>query len=200
MRIERVESFGRDGKARRLVLADCTDRLTSSYALKISGLLEGDELDDTVLGEAEEVALRERALRLVGYRERSVGELRDRLLADGFPALMVTEIVTSFERSLLVDDVRFAASFVRSRTMNGFGRQRIERELSLKRVNPEVIATAFDAGECDEEIVRARRVLGDRIAVDRRDRERLIRKLVRRGFSLSVARTAVDAPSGSNDG
>lgn len=45
------------------------------------------------------------------------------------------------------------------------------------------------AGE--SELERARGVLGGKLPESRKDRERLVNKLVRRGFSLSIALKAV---------
>lgn len=193
----RIEDAGPDRKARRLFFEGVEHpRTTSAAATRALELNEGQvvDLDDleSALAAVEADQARERALRLLGYRERSVQELRQRLTYDGYPAPIVATTVDRMIELSLVDDARFASAWVRARQNAGFGPRRIRSELSRAGVSDEIASEAL--GECGEErdeIDRAREALRGRTASDRADRDRLVRRLVSRGFSLQTAIAAV---------
>jgi regulatory protein len=197
--IVRIEDAGPDKKARRLVFDDGSEpRLTSNFAVRELRLEEGMPVDRTALevslAQVEPDLAKERALRLLGYRERSTAEVTARLRDSGYSDPIVGQVVRRLADLGLVDDVRFAGMWVRSRKAAGFGERRIARELAQKGIEPEIAAQALDV-ESGGELERALAALGQRTARDRKDRDRLLRRLVGRGFDLSVARRAVDTVS-----
>ncbi len=159
-------------------------------------------LDDlrAKVAEVSEAPARERLLRLLAYRERSIGEVRASLTQDGYPTDVLEALVSRFVELGLLDDSRFAYMLARTRRNSGKGRWRIERDLSAAGIDPDLIESVLDS-ECpaDLEVQRAASVLGGRIPRDSRDRERLCAKLVRRGFSYETARSAVNAPGTDTD-
>ena len=196
-RIVRIEDAGPDRKARRLVFEDGLDpRVTSAAVVKELGL----EADSTVPADSLEVALAEaehrlakdRALGLLGYRERSAAELARKLRDSGYAASTVSPIVGRFIELGLVDDERFAGMWVRSRVSAGHGARGIARELAEKGVAPQVISAALER-DCpaDTQVASARESLRGRRPADRKERDRLVRRLVARGFDLSTALQAV---------
>lgn len=205
VRIDRIETAGRDSRARRIVFSGYAEpRMTSAAAVKALGLAEGDQVDVdellALLSENEALQARERALRLVGYRERSRRELRSRLLDDGYPSDVVDPLVERFSEYAFVDDERFAASLVRARLSAGYGRRRIERDLAEKGVSPVLIVSALASAECEDEISRATALIGSRPLSTRAERDKVVRRLVSRGFDVSVAYSAVKSAAGTDDG
>ncbi len=99
----------------------------------------------------------------------------------------------------LVDDRRFASAWVRSRSSACYGRRRIARELAEKGVADDVIASALDEELDGDELTRAREALRGRRARDSKERERLVRRLVARGFEFRIAREAVDPAADSDE-
>lgn len=196
-RIEAIESVGPDRKARRLLLTSGEERTTAASVVRALKLEPGGELDLSERFEAEESRqARERALRLLRYRERSCGELRSRLVHDGYPPATVETIVTDMERLALVDDERFAALWVRTRCRAGYGRSRIARELAERRVPTDVAERTLDeACPAEQEVDRARASLGGRPPSSRSDRERTVRRLVSKGYDLQVALKALEEPA-----
>jgi regulatory protein len=192
-RIIRIEDAGPERKARRLVFDDGSEpRTTSAVVAKELGLEEGLELSadalEMALQQAEPPRAKERALQLLGYRERSVAELTRKLRDSGYGAPLVLATVARCAELGLVDDERFAEAWVRSRTSAGHGSRGIRRELTEKGVSPHVIAAALER-ECatDQELARARAALRGQRALNRKDRDRLVRRLVARGFDLPMA-------------
>lgn len=198
--IEHIETAGPDRRARRLLFDDGTPPLTTSAAvIKALDLEAGAQWDREVLAErVDEVArkvARDRAMQYVASRERSVHELRSRLLRDGYSAAMVSEIVDRYTELQIVDDTRYAESWVRQRIAAGYGPRRIAQELSQRGIDPQLVAEVVRSAGDDEvdDVSRARASLKGARPHDRKDRERLIRRLVGRGFSLGVALEAVES-------
>ena len=196
-----IEATGRDRRARRLVLSDGEDALiTAAAVVRALGLKEGDELEPEQLRESialhEQECARERALRLLGYRERSCKELEDRLRGDGYPPECVRTIAARMAELDLVNDTRFAQAWARSRTASGIGPRRISSELALRGVSPDVIVAAIDGAIGDSTPAQqARAAIRPGDLEDRHSRDRALRRLVRRGFSLRDARDALEGDS-----
>jgi regulatory protein len=204
-RITRIEDAGPGRKARRLFLDDGSEpRTTSAVAVKRLGLTEGAEFSastlDRALSQIEPDMAKERAIQLLGYRERSTSELLQGIRDSGYDHTVANAIVERFAEIGLVDDERFAGMWVRTRVAAGLGARRIARELADKGIAPAVIDGAVQQ-YCapDDELERAVRSLRGRRAADRRERDRLIRKLAARGYDLTVAVRAVDASTDDQD-
>jgi regulatory protein len=178
-------------------------RLTSAATLKQLPLQNGMALDpeelDAQLLTIEVPLAKDRVLRLLGYREHTRKELQTKLHKGGYPASVVKQVLDRFSEIDLVDDNRFAHAWVRTRAAAGFGRIRIARELVDKGVDPDVAGAALvEELEGSDEVVRARAILRGKLPSDRRERERLIRRLITRGFSFHVALSALDADDDSD--
>ncbi len=197
-RITRIENAGPTLRARRIFFdQDPIPRTTSAAVVKRLGIVvdesvERSELERRISVEEEPLA-RERALQLLGYRERSAAELLSKLRDGGYPDSVARPIVERYCEVELVDDARFAAAWARSRVAAGYGSRRIARELAEKGVAPEIITTVLEES-CDPEgeSALALRSLRGRTPRDAKDSQRLIRRLVARGFSMSSARGAVE--------
>jgi len=183
-------------------------RTTAAPVIRELGIEVGDivDADDLALAieAAERVAARERALAVLGYRERSVAELRSKLLDDGYPTGIVDDVVAALERAGIVDDARFTESFVRSLSIGKkLGRRRIERELEQKGIAPEVAAAAL-LEYCDPDDARARVHEAARRLVRTGDRvDLLAARLVRKGYgpgeAFSAARETLAAMQPDGD-
>jgi regulatory protein len=205
-RIVRIEDAGPERRARRLVFDDGSPpRITSATVAKELRLEEGLDLPmaglEAALAQAEPIRAKERALRLLRYRERSVAELARKLEGSGYDVALATAIVAHCQELGLVDDERFAEMWVHSRNATGHGARRIRQELAQKGVAPTVISAALER-ECpaDQEFDRAQACLRGQRAQNPKDRERLARRLVSRGFDLATALRAVDEPCDGPDG
>jgi SOS response regulatory protein OraA/RecX len=196
--IDRIESAGPGSKARRLVFDDGSDpRLTSAAAVRELGLQIGDvttrdELE-SALSAVEYRLAKERALLLLGYHEHSADELRRKLQDSGYPRRVADMVTERFIEIELVDDARFAHAWTRTRLAAGYGPRRIKQELTARGVDAELIEEALsEACESAREVELARTALGQRSATDRASKQRLIRRLVGRGFSVSAALRALE--------
>lgn len=200
-RIARIEDAGPGRKARRLVFDDGSEpRVTSAVAVKNLGLSEDTDIAakalDEALAQIEPHLAKERAIQLLGYRERSTSELRKGLIDSGYGSSTASSVVERLQELGLVDDERFAGMWVHSRAASGIGARRIAHELAEKGVAPDTIDAALqESCPTDGQLERAKSALGGRVATDRKAREKLVRRLVSRGYDLSIALRAVQSAS-----
>lgn len=187
-----IEVAGPDRKARRLLLDDHTTRTTSAAVVKALDLIAPCGVDIDLLTATEHEAAKDRALRLLGYRERSPQELRDRLRLDGYPDDVGAAIVARLEELELVDETRFAEMYVRSRLSAGHGRRRIARDLAGKGVCPQVVAALTESLR-ESDLDRAKAALRPSDTADRRSRDKAWRRLVSKGFDPQVVSAALEA-------
>lgn len=130
------------------------------------------------------------ALTLLGYRPRSVAELRSRLLRRSFDPSLVEEALAGLQKQGVVDDRQFAQFWVENRqTYRPKGGRLLQSELRSKGVEREIIDTVLPGPEEEEAAAyrvaerKARSLKG----VDWREfRRRVGDHLVRRGFGYEV--------------
>ena len=197
-----IENAGPGDRARRLVFDEGAQvRLTAAAVVKDLSLETGQVHEPkrlaSELEEAEVRLAKERGLRILGYRERSAAEVSQRLSDDGYPPETAGDTVARFTELGLIDDCRFAAVYSRSRLAAGFGTRRIASELKQRGIAPEIAATALhEALDGRDEVDRAIDALRGKVPRDRRERERMLRHLVSKGFELSTALAALDCAAG----
>ncbi|PIU40733.1 MAG: hypothetical protein COT00_00170 [Candidatus Omnitrophica bacterium CG07_land_8_20_14_0_80_50_8] len=80
------------------------------------------------------------ALRLLSFSARSSAELRLRLKLKKYPDALVDEVIASFKRQGLVDDVKFAKLFAESRIYSRpTGKRQLETDLKRKGLSEALI-------------------------------------------------------------
>jgi regulatory protein len=191
-----IRILRRGSRRRTLVLDGEPWRDAPSDVVSEAHLNAGDRVDPEELIELlsgiEPGCARDRAVRLLTYRDRSVAELRERLAEDGYLPETVSAVVERLTDVGLVDDERFARSFARTLTQTRhLGRSRAVRELAARGIDPELAAEALDealsveaeevaAGELSRSLARRPGATRDKIAA----------RLARRGYSPCVALSA----------
>lgn len=144
----------------------------------------------------------ERALNLLGFRARSVAELRRKLIDKGAPRPEVDEVIARLIDQKLLDDRDFARQFARTKiTGAGASRVRILQELRRKGVASDVAeraleelgeAEGIDPGNSIRRVAEKKwKSLGKLDAFTRR--RRLYAFLARRGFRPDEIRDAIAA-------
>lgn len=206
-----IREVRRGSKRRLLIVDDEPWRVAPAEVLREAGLKAGD--DATIselsarLSEVEKRCARDRAVRLMTYRERSSAELSSRLEEDGFLPGVVTETVARFCDLGLVDDDRFAHALARNLTgVKSLGRVRALREMIVRGVDADAAAAILDETLPPEDEESA--ALTSARTFARRPgatRERVAARLMRRGYApriaLSAAREACEGDvSGYDDG
>ena len=137
------------------------------------------------------------AFRSLKIRERSVLELREKLVLKKVPKDTIDQTIKFLLTKKFLDDRTFARNWIRYRRARPFGPKRIKLELRQKGVDDEIIAQELEdafTGFNQEEVVQ---VLASRRAARYRDEDPIKRKrkvfdfLARRGFSLEMITKAI---------
>jgi len=135
------------------------------------------------------------AWKAVSTRERTEHELRGYLEHRMIEPAAIEEAVAELAEAGFVDDADYARRFAEDRrAVQSWGRERIERDLLRRGVEPALIERALAEGEEHDELAAALGVLGERFAAvpdDDRERNRAWQLLVRRGYSPDLAYEAV---------
>lgn len=150
----------------------------------------------------------QRALELsfayLNRRERTVGELRLHLERKGIADRSAETCVQRLLEDGYLDDGRFALMFVYDkRELEGWGTERIRRELAAKGLDRDLIEHALALDEAqrsdgESELDRALALLRRRFQSpprDRRQRDRALGMLIRKGFDSELALDALAAYS-----
>ena len=133
-----------------------------------------------------------RIVRLCSVRDRAVSELRERLSKEGFDPKDSEAAIDRACACGLVDDMRFADSFVRGRIARGKGTRGVERELAQRGIDASLLPGWPERffSEDESELDRARDVLRKSPPRSKNVREGAYRKLIGKGFSSDVAARA----------
>ena len=132
------------------------------------------------------------ALRYLGYRARSVAEVKDYLRRRGGADAVVDATVEKLRGFNFIDDETFARNWALSRAQSqGYGPRRIEQELKTKGVvNSVVRAVVKEIFDQEDEEKRARKVLQKKFGSENFREPRTLRRAVahlqRRGYSGKV--------------
>ena len=150
---------------------------------------------------------RERAIELgyraVGYRDRTVAELRTFLERKRVEPEAIDDAVTELTEAGFLDDARYAQRFAEDkRELDRWGSERIARELRRRGIAPELIEAAIADRGREAELHTALMVLEQRVPPPRddRDRDRAWRLLIRRGYEPELAYEAVRRHEHADDG
>lgn len=148
----------------------------------------------------------QRAVKLLAAKPRSVAELRERLLEKEWTdEVAVDAALAKLAEYGYVDDERFAVGFASYRVkMKPVGRQRLARDLEMKKVPRETAAAALDLVYeempeeklIDEAIAKRTRLRGR--PATRQETKSLFDHLLRRGFSYDLVIRKVRAAASAD--
>lgn len=143
------------------------------------------------------------ALSHVNRRERTTTEVRAHLVRKGVSEATAERVVEELVDQRLIDDSRFAEMFVADkRTLEQWGSERIRRGLAERGIDRDLaeqaLAAGEDRGEGDPqtELDRAVELLRRRFPDpprERRDRDRALSMLLRKGYESELAVDALAA-------
>ncbi|MGE0451691.1 MAG: regulatory protein RecX [Vicinamibacterales bacterium] len=134
------------------------------------------------------------ALTLLGRRELSERQLRQRLARKGHAESEIDEAIARLTAERALDDRRTADAIARTEALvRRRGRLRVRQALERAGIAPGIAKTAIDAAFADQdeeaaaEAALVRRLREDRPIADDREFQRLYRYLVSRGFESDRA-------------
>lgn len=129
---------------------------------------------------------------MLNRRDYSIDEAKTKLANYGYRDIEIDASVARAIDARFLDDRRYAGNFVEERKRRGWGRRKIEIELKRRGIDPLDIPGYPDAFfSDDEDLERAFALLERKSIPDSRSYEKLVRHLLSKGFSYSVASKAV---------
>ena len=139
----------------------------------------------------------------IGRRERTVAEVEAHLERKGIPATTAAAVVAELVETQALDDARFAGLFVvDKRGLEQWGVERIRRGLRERGIDRDLAEHALATESAAEgtgpegELDRACALLRRRFPEppqNRRDRDRALGMLVRKGYASELALDAITA-------
>ncbi len=163
--------------------------LTTEIIVKY-GLKEGDEITDedikNLLLAEEKEYLKQRAYRLLRYRNRSIAEMKDRLTKLGYEPDIVEMVINELKEEGILDDQKFVKGFASEYTeLKPKGNIFILRELRKKKVDQSLIEEIIK--ERDEKgIIKTmlQKKFPDYDKNDLKQKAKIMRYFLSRGFTL----------------
>ncbi len=168
-------------------------RITAGW-LSIGQVLSAEKIAQLQSDDGREVAYQQ-ALRLLSYRPRASAEVRRNLVKHDTPAEVIEDVLARLQRTGLLDDNRFAQTWVENRSeFRPRGRRALTVEMRQRGLDDESIQQAL--AEVDEQALadqaankQARKLAGlDEAAF----KQKLSGFLARRGFGYALIRETVD--------
>jgi len=192
VKISRIETQKRNKKRCSIFIDDIYSiSLTKDLILKYN-LNEGDEITDDVIRnillEEEKEKIKQRAFKILHYRERSAQELKERLLKIGYDEQLVNEVIQDFIEDKTLDERRFAQAFVTDYTrLKPKGNRFIIQELKKKKISQEIIDEMINLR--DEKSLALdflNKKLTNLNKNDPKQRRKIIYRLLNRGFTPKI--------------
>jgi regulatory protein len=147
------------------------------------------------------------AVALLARRDYSTRELRSKLKERGYLEHAIEPVLIDLEETRKLDDSRYGANVVASRSRRALGPARIRQELTRKGVTAETIDQALAGGDGEQapdfvQLARQARArkFGPELPTDWKEKARQARFLQYRGFSTDHIRAALDADLEVDDG
>ena len=159
-------------------------------------LYTGRELSDDEFEELKAVsesrAARVRALRILGARSMSRGEISERLRSKGESDETAEDTADWLERIGAINDAEYAGQIVRHYASRGYGRGRIKDELYRRKIPREMWDEALSGIPEQDDVID--RLIEQKLrgkTPDRAELKRVSDMLMRRGFSWDEVKSAL---------
>ena len=129
---------------------------------------------------------------LLRHRPRTSAELYSRLKRKNYSEFDIKRVISYLKDYGYLDDRKFAFDFVLERLQNGFGEKRIGFELNRFGVLSEDISAALDYARCKIDTEEVLKRVIEKFMLQKKDKPRVIRSLLRRGFTCERINKAFD--------
>jgi regulatory protein len=170
----------------------------SETALLESKLYSGQELTEAQLGELKQESADDKvynnALAYAVLRPRSTWEMQQYLLRKKCLPSLSQKILNKLSVIGLLDDEKFAASWVANRRLlKPISERRLLQELRAKRVPDEAARRAVAGNETDEQAVLIELIARKRKQSRYQDNQKLMQYLAGQGFNYGDIKAALEA-------
>ncbi len=137
------------------------------------------------------------AFRQLSRRDCTIGEIGRRLASHDVDSSIAGQAIGQLCEQGYLDDLRYARLFTADkRELEHWGNERIRRTLRDRGIDPELIERTLAEGAGESELERALAVLRRRFPSpprDRRERDRALGMMIRKGYDSELALDALAA-------
>jgi regulatory protein len=145
---------------------------------EISSIREFEKLNDA----------KEKVRNYISYRERSKKEIKDYLNRKDIPEEVTKEVLDDFESADLIDDNRFAWSWIKNRNkINPKGNFALKMELKSKGIDETEIENLLRSVDEKENARKALEKAVKKYGKKSASKKKILEYLLRRGFTLQTA-------------
>lgn len=141
----------------------------------------------SLLQEIKEVSLKKRMLSLLNGKDYATKTLREKLLSDGYEPSLVEDVLAKAQKGRLLDDARYAESYIFAKARKGLSQTKIAHELEVQGISVQELSgwpqDFFDQGEKE----RAYKTACQKSFSEKNRYEKIVRFLVTKGYSYDIA-------------
>ncbi len=136
---------------------------------------------------------KERALYLLDRSEQTEKQIRDKLIAGYYPAIVIDSVIAYLKEYRMIDDFRYACHYIEFKR-NKKSKRQIHQELFLKGISKETMEQAFVESDFSNEdslrlLIEKRSSRYD--LNDMNDKRKLYQYLLGKGYSYSEVEQAI---------
>ena len=141
--------------------------------------------------EMDYAATKEKALRLLEFRNHSTGELKKKLTIAGAKSEDIDRVIDFLEEYSLINDRDYAKRLALDlQNLKKYGIRRIRLELASKGISPEYIEEAVEElPEIDTDEFVA--MVEKRLKGDLKNKDKVIRYFLNKGYSFDMIKSAI---------
>lgn len=172
----------------------------SSAELSFLGLKEGDEISPKKLEEIRQTAVmadaKNLAFKYLSHSMRTKREVRQKLKTYDFDEDLIGEIIVFLESLKYIDDCGYAEKYISEKLRQGYGKERIKRDLYLKGIASQVINSCLEE-LCENPEEKILQLLEKKIKSEtqeefnKKERQKIYNFLNSRGFGYDEAKSAL---------
>jgi regulatory protein len=169
----------------------------SEHELMLQGLRIGQEFDAKAFAEIKDTAEEDKAymrsLDLLARRPRSTWEMEQYLMRKGYEDNIINKILNRLSNRELLDDKKFAESWVASRRLlKNVSKRRLLQELQQKKISSQIISEVLESDETNELDVLKEIVQKKQSQTRYHDQQKLTAYLLRQGFSYGDIKVTLE--------
>jgi regulatory protein len=130
---------------------------------------------------------KEKVRNYISYRERSKKEIKDYLTNKGIKEEIAVEVLDDFEKADLIDDRRFATSWIKDRNKNNpKGNFALKMELKDKGIEESEIENLLQSVDEKENALKVFEKAVKKYGNDKASKKKIFQYLERRGFKIQT--------------
>lgn len=138
-----------------------------------------------------------KALKYLGYKMRSEKQVREKLLEDEFPEIIIKKVLLMLKKYNYIDDEEYAKAFIKDKmNIKGYGAFKISYELKMQGIPEDIFKKYLEDDGFVNEQEKAIALLEKKIRriekIDYKEKQKLYAYLARRGFSFDTINNALN--------